>query len=236
MRRKSLLLTFGLLLLFLGAVFLTFYVLYKHHPSFYRAATIVEGPDRTAQSGEFMSRSTNLMNSIGNFYPDWWEVFTTEQINAFLQEDFVRSWGGDEFLPEGFHDLRVKIDDGRVRIGCRYGEGFWSTILSIEVRMWLVANEINLIGVEVLDLQAGALPISRQMILDYISDTARRKNIEVKWFHRDGNPVAILKLQADQMRPTIQLQRFELQTGKIIIVGRSIDSQFTAQPSKPLKN
>ncbi|MCE9534098.1 MAG: hypothetical protein K8T89_23715 [Planctomycetes bacterium] len=234
MRRRNVLLSLGLLVLFLGTATTLLIVLLKHQPTFYRTSTMPPSLERTQQSGEFISRSTNLTNSIYNLYSDWWEVFTTEQINAFLQEDFLQSWGGEERLPEGFHDLRVLIDDGKLLLGCRYGKGNWSVILSIEMKIWLVANEVNLIGVEVENLRAGALPISRQIILDYITEAARRSNIDVKWYHRNGNPVAILKLQANQVRPTIQIQRLELkagkdgEAGKLIIVGRSTETHGRA--------
>lgn len=135
-------------------------------------------------------------------------------------------------MPEGFHDLRVQVDDGMLRLGCRYGKGIWSTTISVDLKMWLVAQEVNLIGLELVSLRAGGLPISRQLILDYITDAARKTNIDVKWYHRKNNPVAVLKLQADQVRPTIQIQRFEFQAGKIIIVGRSIDSHITQVSKK----
>ncbi len=235
MRRKRLLLTLGLLSLIMGVVCTILYIMLKHQPSYYQTAAMAPSEERTALSREFESRFLNLLNSIDNRYPDWWEVFTTEHINAFLQEGFLTSYGGNANLPDGFTDLRVQVEEGRLRLACCYGKGLFSTILSIEVRMWLVANEVNLIGVEVLSLRAGALPISKQMILNYITETARRSNIDCTWYRHSGNPVAILKLQGDQLRPTIQLQRFELKQGQIIIVGRSIDTNGATPPKAAKK-
>lgn len=226
MCRKTVLVSLALFLVFIGASMTTLYILIKDEPSFYLAATMPEGKERTLQSGEFLKGYTNLMSDIYNRYPDWGEMFTTGQINAFLQQDFVSSYGGDNNLPDGFRDLRVQVEDGLLRLGCRYGKGFWSTTISVDLKMWLVANEVNLIGVELVNLRAGGLPISRQMVLDYITDAALRNNIDVKWYHRKNNPVGVLKLQADQVRPTLQIQRFELKAGKIIIVGRSIDGHI----------
>jgi hypothetical protein len=213
----------GLCLLFLASSAFTLGVLIKHEPTFYKEASKPAGMERTAQSAEFESRCGSLINGIQNRYPDWWEVFTTDQINAFLQEGFLTSWGGNNNLPDGFHDLRVQIEDGMLRLGCRYGKGFWSTTITIDLKIWLVAKEVNLIGVELVSLRAGGLPVSRQIVLDYITEAGHRKNIDVKWYHRKSNPVAIMKLQADQVRPTIQIQRLDLQLGKMIIVGRSTD-------------
>ena len=60
-------------------------------------------------------------------------------------------------LPKGFHSPRVAIDGDRLKLGFRYGEGFWSTVVSVELRVWLVADEVNLMAVEVCDLRAGRL-------------------------------------------------------------------------------
>ena len=219
MRRKSLLLTLACLFVLLAALSATAFILLKHQPTFYRNSVIAEGKARIAQSAEFESRFWSLTNSIQD--PDWWEVFTTEQVNSYLQEDFIRLHGGDNNLPEGFHDLRVQLEENKIRLGCRYGTGFWSSTLSIDVKMWLVAHEVNTVALEIVSLRFGAFPVSRQIILDRITEAAHRWNIGVAWYHRNGNPVAILKLQANVDRPTFQLQRFELQPGKMIIVGRS---------------
>jgi len=233
MRRRKVWISLALMAGFLIAGGGTLYVLLSHRPNFYRVAQMSESRERTAQSGEFVNRYTGLMNSVFNRYPDWWGAFTTEQVNAFLQEDFLKSFGGDNNLPDGFHDLRIQIEEGKLRLGCRYDTLLLSTVLTIEVRMWLVANEVNLIGVEIVNLRAGALPISRQNVLDYITEAARQSNIDVKWHRRHGNPVAIFRLQADQVRPTILLHRFELQPGKIVIVGRSTEAPVTHSVERP---
>jgi hypothetical protein len=232
MRRKSLL-ALGILVAILGVLCIAAYFVLKHEPSFYRVARMPEGPERLSQSRESWTRIQSLMNAIKNEYPDWWEILTTEQINGFLQEDFIHSFNGDVNLPDGFHDLRVQIEEGKIRLGVRYGTGFWSTILSIDLKIWLVANEVNMVALEIANLRAGGLSISRQVIIDNITEAARLKNIDVNWYHHDGNPVAIMKLQADRMRPTIQLQRLDLQPGKIVIVGRSPDSNLGRPAGKP---
>jgi hypothetical protein len=229
MRRRTILVSLALATLILTITGAAGFALLKHKPNFYMASAMPEGEDRRLQAGEFESRETSLINSVSNRYPDWWGVFTTEQMNSFLQERLVRL-GGDNNLPDGFHDLRVQVEDGKLRLGCRYGNGFFSTIMSVEIKMWLVANEVNLIGLEIVKLRAGAIPLSRQVILDDITEAARRANIEVRWYHRKSNPVAVLRLQAEESRPTIQIQRFELQAGKIVVVGRSTDNYGAQSP------
>lgn len=195
-----------------------------YQPRFYRDAIVSPGPEREQASRECEKRYLNIGQCIINRYPEWGDVLTTQQINSFLQEDFLKGFGGDQNLPDGFHDLRLEIIGDHIRLGCRYGQGWRSTILNVELKMWLVADEVNLVAMEITTIRAGAIPVSPQLIMNHITDEAHRMNIDVTWYRNGGNPVAILKLQADQVRPNYQLQRFELQEGKMVIVGRSLEA------------
>ncbi|MCE9532425.1 MAG: hypothetical protein K8T89_15095 [Planctomycetes bacterium] len=212
-----------LLTLFVAAA-LVFIYLVKYEPSFYETSHIPQGSERAAQSGQFLIGYGNLLK-INEQTPDWSEEFTTNQINAFLQNEFVSESGNHKKLPDGFSDLRVQVEEGKLLIGCRYGKGVRSTILSLEAKVWLVEDGVNLIGVELTNAKAGALPVSRDIVLDYISEAAARSHIEVSWRYRDDNPVAILRFQANKERPTIQIQRLELRPGRMVVAGRSVDAK-----------
>jgi hypothetical protein len=201
-------------------------VLLHHVPNFYRMGVEPPGPERLKHSRECATAFQNIGMGIRNRYEDedWGGVFSTSQVNGYLQEDFIKGMGGDENLPDGFHDLRVSFELDRIRLGARYGTGFWSTVVSIDLKIWLVENETNLMGLEIVSLRAGGLPVSPQIVLNRITEAARRANIDVKWYHLKGNPVAILKLQADLRYPTIQLRELRIQQGQLIIRGRPIDS------------
>ena len=71
---------------------------------------------------------------------------------------------------------------------------------------------------------AGSVPIAAQSLLEQISETARQNGIDVIWYRYHGNPVALLKFQANQPHPTIQFVDLQLDTGKLIITGRAIDA------------
>jgi hypothetical protein len=221
MRCQTISLNQRLLLFAIGAATVLLCAFLQYQPTFYRGARNPDGDERAIQSGEFAHRYSSLMAHVDEQDPDWQEVFMTEQINAFLRDDFLKSSGGANKLPDGFQDLRVQVEEGKLRLGCRYEHGLASTVLSIEAKVWLVEGEVNQIGVELSNLRAGAFPVSRQIILDYISEAAARSHIEVAWRYDDDNPVAILRLQADPARPAIQVQRFELHAGSILIAGRS---------------
>lgn len=224
MRRRTMLIALGILLGFAGILTLSAGFLLRHTPTFYRAALRAPGPERQKHSKEFVAQSSPMFSAVADRSAEGWGgVFTNEQINCYLQEDFIRGAGGDKNLPDHCHDLRVSVEEDRLRLGFRYGTGFFSTIISIDLKIWLVANETNLIAVEVVRLRAGGMPISPQFFLDRIREIARRENIEVKWYRRDGHPVAMLRLQAYQRQPSIHLQQLRLQQGQIVIFGRSVE-------------
>jgi hypothetical protein len=152
--------------------------------------------------------------------PTWKLTFTEKQLNAYFQEDYLRH-GGDDNLPNGFHEPRVKIEDGKMRIGARYGEGIFSTLVSMEIKVWKVPGEVNTLALEIVSLQAGRLPWSTGTLLDVISAEARRQNIDVTWYRESGHPVAIMRFQSTQTRPTFQFDNVELKDGALTIYGRT---------------
>src|SRR5207245_9637361 len=107
----------------------------------------------------------------------------------------------------------------KIRLAFRYHAGPWSTVITIDMRVWLAnKREPNVIALELQSLHAGSVPIAAQSLLEQISETARQNGIEVIWYPYNGNPVALLKFQANQPHPTIQfldLQRSEEHTTQL---------------------
>src|SRR5205085_3485708 len=100
----------------------------------------------------------------------------------------------------------------------------WSTVISLDFRIWLVPKEPNLVAMEFQALHAGALRISAQSLLEHVYEAARQRNIDVSWYRHNGNPVALLRFQSDRINPTFQMQRLELRPGMLVISGRSIEA------------
>ena len=63
-RRKTVLVSLGLFLVFLGASIGTLCVLIKHEPDFYTSRDNARRRGSHLQSGEFLNRFLNLQNSI----------------------------------------------------------------------------------------------------------------------------------------------------------------------------
>jgi hypothetical protein len=261
MSRRSVLLAVGVLVLLFAGAAAGLVLLLRHEPSFYREAEQPPGVARKKHSGEFLTRCSQLGAALREAR-EWSAPFTAEQINSFFAEGFpdpsdqktvpaedlagpgTRSDGApqpfdapaseEKVLPDDIRDPRVRIDHDRLRLGFRYGKGWWSTIITIDLRVWVAANEPNVVALELQGMHAGALPITVQSLLEYVSETARRRNVDVAWYRHNGNPVALLHFQGKGTRTTVQLQHLGLEPGRLLIQGRSVDpSPVRTAPPDP---
>ena len=223
MRRQALLRTLASLGLLALVTFGTLIYLVRREPAAFRHIELPEEPERRKLAGEFASGVGRLMDSIGNRADDrWTETFTAEQMNCYFVEDFVRVRPFK--MSEEVHSPRVRIEPGLLKLAFRYGHGFWTSMVTVDLKVWLVANEPNVVGVELQAIHAGALPVSMQSVLEQIAEAARQWNIEVTWYRHDGNPAALVRFQPDRPNPSVVLQRIDLQEGRIVIEGKSTDA------------
>jgi hypothetical protein len=221
MWRKSLWFSVAILVAVGGGVIAGLVAMTQHIPAFYLRAAAPTGPQRSVLSHQFTNDAVDLRNRIVAGDGDagaWGKQFSEDELNAFFAEEFLISLAG---LPSGASDLRVEIDDDRLRIGFRYGAEFWSTIISIDFRVWLAKGQPNVIVLQLTGLHAGSLPISSQSLLEGISTSLSSKGIQVNWYRHQGYPTAVLKIQSDQSQPSAVLQRITLEPGIIKIVGQS---------------
>jgi hypothetical protein len=236
MSRRSLLASVGLVGLLLMTVVGALFALLRWEPTFYRQAAVPPGVPRLKLSKAAMA---NMSNTADNFLfsrlPAWDATLTAEEMNAFFEEEFVRAGWRDRMMPEGWSDPRVAVCGGRIRLAARYSRGPISTVVSLDVRVWLVAKEANVIALELVRFRAGALPLAPSALLETIREAAHPYNVEVTWYRHGRNPVALLRLMADQPRPTMLLSRLELAEGRVMIGGRSLESsaKFAPAPLTP---
>jgi hypothetical protein len=222
MKSKSVLFGFGVAL-FLSGVGAMLVLMVFHEPAVYARSGQLEGDIRQRESGQFNHDFIRLYQDLKN--PTWEALFTEKSINSYFEEDFIHSGVAKSVLPEGVSAPRVAIEPDKLRLAFRYNLGPWNAIISIDMRMWLASNgEPNVIALELQSLHAGSLPISAQSLLEQIFETARQNGIKVTWYRYHGNPVALLRFQADEQTPTIQFLGLQLDTGRIVIKGRSIDA------------
>jgi hypothetical protein len=223
MRRKSVLLTLGILVVLLGAAGTGLTLLVRHEPRFYREKAVPPGQLRRMQSQAFQQQFLQLATDIKSQRKTWQASFTEAQINSYFEEHFIQSGVAKKLLPEGVSAPRVALDPDGVRLAFRYGCLPWSTIISIDFRVWLTKDP-NVVALELKGLHAGSLPISAQSLLEQISDFTQRSNkIEVTWYRHGANPVALLRFLSERPQPTVQLQRLTIHDGVLSLSGGSTD-------------
>lgn len=205
-------------------------LLVKREPAFYLQATCPDDWETRENSAKLITRVQDLKNEIRS-KGIWGGTFTAYDLNCFFTENMGQQSGLCEVLPNKTHSPRVAIEGDRLKFGFRYGAGFWSTVIWVELKVWLVANEVNLVAVEVCDLRFGNLPIGSQSILDSITEGARDKNIEVTWYRNGRNPVGLFRFYADQPRPSSQILTLEVKDGKIVIAGQTFIEPTPSPPA-----
>jgi hypothetical protein len=222
MRRKTLFLSAGLAVLLLSGLGAILYLFVRHEPGFYRRSEVPAGPAREELSTAFVNKFFNLLAHASDGRGEWNFIFTEAQLNSYFAEGYIRLGIDKPFRAKEITDPRIVIEPDRIRLGFRYGSEPWSTIVSVDFRLWLPtkSQDVNVICLEILGRKAGAMPVSAQSLLELISEQAR-KDIEVTWYRHEGNPVALLRFQNDRARPTFQLRRLELRQGMITIGGMS---------------
>ena len=236
MTRRKTFFTFALMfVLFLGGL-AGLALLVNHEPSFYRLAEVAPGKLREELSSQFdgkkFSLAANYKEPPG---PDSWEVvFTQEQINSFFAESFMRVGDDAKNLEsQGITAPRVSIEKDRLRLAFRYQNALVNTIISFDLRVWIVPNETNVFAVEILGRHAGALPISVRAMQEDISKFARKYNLDATWYRQSGHPVALLRLKSKGQRPPTKFQRIELAERTLTISGASLELPTNAKTKLP---
>lgn len=214
MTRKSVFVGLGILGLLVGLA-LAAVLMVRHVPEYYQKAELAAGPIRKRNSETFINKFMILVNSYLSPLDAGGVEFTEEQINSYLAEDFVNS-GFAKLLPQGIGSPRITLLPDKIRLGFRYRLGSSSTVLSVDFRVWLAGKEPNVVALEIQGYKAGALPISAQSILEKITEAAPQQ-VEVSWYRFNGNPVALLRFQANLKRPTMQLKHLELHPGRLVV-------------------
>jgi hypothetical protein len=206
-------------------------IMLRHEPAFYRRVTVPAGLQRTEMSNTFLGKKiidfyTSFVDGTGA----WNFTFLQDEINSYLEEDFFRHGDAKDLRNMGVTNPRLEFADNQIRLGFRYGSDTWNTVLSYDLRVWLVPGETNALGVEIQQRRAGALPIPTQHIFQELKDIGRRSNIDIEWYRHNGNPVAIVKFQCDRPRPTARLRRLEIVAGKLELQGFSLSFEPVRPP------
>ncbi len=219
MKRKRSLVMLSMVLALLGGSALILLWLVKYEPHFYHRSAVAEGPQRKKLSSDFWVQAGKLGSNFtpnADGGPDDF-VFSEAQINSFLQEEFSRWPDAAEYQNRGISAPRVSIDKDRLRLAFRYTTSLLSTVVSLDLRIWVVAKESNLFAVEILNRHVGAMPISAQSLQEEISALARSRKLEVTWYRHEGHPVALLRVQGSRNLSSAWVNRIDMEPGKLTI-------------------
>jgi hypothetical protein len=226
-RRK--LLSWSILGVIVTAAALTALVsLVYHEPAFYRRVYVFPSEQRNIVAEQFFVKFGEMCDHFRDqgFYHkrrDWNYTFTSEQINSYFEEDLQHGNVAEALERHSISSPRLSVEHDRLRLAFQYGSGLWSSVISVDFRIWLVPKEVNVVALEILGRRAGALPISAQFLFNQITELARKRNVDITWYRHNGNPVALLRFQSDRVRPTAQLRRLELRPGMITIGGAPLE-------------
>ena len=197
----------------------------KREPDFYaQAVAVAPRAEDPAVASDTQTRLGELVTAltIPQTAPGDWEVsFTPDELNAFLRED-------DDHVMllrprlEGYSDERVSVRGDRLLLAARYGDGFWSTVVSVELKAWLVAGEPNTFAVELVAVRAGLLPLPKRWVMDPLSEYAVRQKAELTWYRYGANPVAVCRLRVNQPQPDLLLQTLDIKDDRVTVGGKGL--------------
>ncbi len=237
MSRRSLVLAIVIFLCLTCGVGAALWMLVRYEPNLYLQAAVPPGEERHQLSEKCLRELWGLYNSVANEQEEWGHRFTDSEINSYLAEHFVQSHLNEHVLPEGISEPRLVIESDKIRVAFRYGTGLWSTVVSIDLSVWLVKGEPNVVAMKLVGFHAGALPISAQSLLESMTKACQDNGIGVDWYRDEGAPVALLRFQAEQPHPTLELELIQLEPGAIHIKGRTKDpASLRAFLADPLAN
>jgi hypothetical protein len=212
----------------------------RYEPRHHRASERPAGNERREQSVAFTTKffdmvgEANLATQI-NRQEAWSQqfTFTDEQINSFLSEGFVQQGLAEKVLPEGISEPRVTFEPDVIKLSFRYKAKLINTVVSIGLRPWVTPSEGNVLALKLEGVHAGAMPFKAQWLLERLAEIGRQNNVEVTWYRHEGQPVAILRFQPDQPRPTIKLREVRIEQGKLTVSGESGEKRRTAMNLTP---
>ena len=222
MRRHSKYWAFLIVLTVLGAAVGTLAFFLQHEPDFYRSEwNSPADSDDSVLSGQVLTKLDTLMNDLkDNRQTTWGSSYSAEELNAFFRD---RQSGNNPLIAGLLGDVpepRFAIRGDHLLIAFRYGEGRLSTVITLELKVWLVKDQANLLAIQFIGFRAGAVPLPKYLILDRFAEMARKHNADVNWYRHDGQPVALCQLYANQTRPDSQISTLKITDGRLMIGGK----------------
>ena len=219
------------LLLLMGIVGGAGYGVLSHEPAFYLEAQVPVGQAREQASRDFEQSIFNLGSEV-QYSREWKFSCTTEQINSYFVEDFIKKQQS-KLLPAHVHDLRLQFENDEILLGFQYGKGELKSVISLHLKVWLAQRDPNTLVIEVISLKAGAMPIAIKAFHEEIAEQLRSQNIKALWYRKDGHPTVVMKFQADRREASFHFKHLEISQGRFYLEGETLDPEAPTSP-KPV--
>ncbi|HEY5315676.1 MAG TPA: hypothetical protein VIK18_24310, partial [Pirellulales bacterium] len=204
------------------------FVALRHVPHFYDEA-LDQPPTKQQQANDALIKSANALASSAHRQGGWSAVFTATEINGWLGVDLAQSF--PDLLPSEISQPRIRLSPGLATIACRYREKGVSTIISLNVELYVA--EPNVLALRIHNIRAGAIPIPLSQVLDGVSEAARSMNLRLRWAQAKGDPVALLSLPSTIGRDKIafRLEKLDLRQDAIYLAGQT--EKLGTEPKPP---
>lgn len=210
--------------LLVGGAFLLLH-LAKIEPEFYQRALKVDPQLQKKYGSEMESKILDLRNSvIGS--DSWSASFSEDQINGWLAWDLQNKFPG--FLPSEVTDPRVELGDQSVTVAFRCDAKPFRGIAIVEADVF-VTGVINQVGVRIKSIRSGLIPLPLAAFADALTEHARNSNVEIEWLTEEGDPVAIIDLPDELIRPggdLIEVQKLEISKKQLHLAGATHPGDF----------
>ena len=165
---------------------------------------------------KFVARGLELRNNIEN-EPRWEAVFSDEEVNAWLAEDLITQFA--DALPAGVHDPCVAFELDRLTIGFSLDRGPARTVITMEMRAKVEADDTLALTIE--SVRAGALPVPIEPLLERIAEKCRDFGLDFRWRNTGVKPVALVRYNSNIGRKDVVLEEIQMIEGQIRLAGRS---------------
>lgn len=188
-------------------------------PDFYQEALVsVPAVEQEQASDEMVEQATALVNEVRRT-GDWEALFTDEQINGWLAVDLVKNHPG--LLPKEAKDPRVVITPNGAKLACRWDNGQFETIFSLDGDIYL--TEPNVVALRIRGARAGALPLPLDSILEAIRKAAADAELPISETQADGDPVVMITIPPPEgaERTSVWVENLELRDGAVYLAGRT---------------
>jgi hypothetical protein len=204
------------------------YGAWRHVPDFYRQALV---SDDQAQASDELLQHASALVSDARRDGQWKALFSARQINGWLAVDVPKNHSS--LLSHGVHEPRVAIEQDRLQLGFRYGQGPLSAVCTVSIGVRCV--QTNTVALRVEKVRGGLLPLPIGYVLNTLSEQARRARLPVEWRRIGDDPVAIVRLvPLEESSTSLMLGNLELSADELFIAGLTQRSPVAARmPAEP---